>query len=41
MVDVMRVWMPCGWVYKPTLLAGQPVDAVSTITLKFALQSEI
>lgn len=25
------------WVYKPTLLAGQPVEAVSTVALNFAL----
>jgi TonB family protein len=25
------------WVYKPTLLAGQPVEAVSTVTFNFAL----
>jgi protein TonB len=25
------------WVYKPTLLAGQPVEAVSTVTFNFAI----
>jgi protein TonB len=25
------------WVYKPTMVAGQPVEAVSTVTLNFAL----
>jgi TonB family protein len=26
------------WVYKPTLLNGQPIDAVSTVTVNFQLQ---
>jgi protein TonB len=26
------------WVYKPVLLEGQPVEAVSTITINFAFE---